>query len=466
MSIDRREFLLKSMLGALLATPGLYPLRVLAEALGDKKLTPNRYLSGNFAPILDEVSLHDLKVIGKIPSDLNGLFVRNGPNPIFPPTPYHWFDGDGMLHGLYLKDGKASYINRFIQTEGYLKEKAAKRCLYGGLIAGPPVKDVANISVVWHHGKMLAMWEGDLPHLINPKNLKTVGRYDFQKKVSHPFTAHPKIDPETGELIFFGYDIEKSPYVHYGVADKSGRVVHSTTIDIPRPVMMHDFAITKNYSIFMDLPLTFTPALKWQPEHGARIGLLPRKAEGSKIRWFSISPGWVYHTSNAFEDGNKVTLLACRRQDWPKSPSLFYQWVFDLDKGTVSEKQLDDVMTEFPTVSSRVVGKNAQFGYMAGLGEEEADKIIKYNLKTGTSEKHSFGINRHGGETIFVPSVKSSSEDDGYLLNFVYDKASNLSEAVILSANDFKADPIARILLPTRVPYGLHGLWIPGIEES
>lgn len=456
--IDRRRFLIQSLWSTLLAA---VPLRLFAD---DHEPKAGKFLSGNYAPVLDELDVRELKVIGQLPGELHGLFVRNGPNPVYPPAPYHWFDGDGMLHGVYLKDGKASYLNRFVRTEGFLKEQAAKKCLYGGLIAGPPVKDVANISVLWHHGQMLATWEGALPHRIEPGTLKTINSYDFGGRISHPFTAHPKLDPATGELVYFGYRLHEAPYLLAGVLDKSGAVTHATTIELPRPVMMHDFAITKNYSVFMDLPLVFAKGFEWQPERGARIGILPRKAEGSKIRWFPVSTGWVYHVLNAFEDGGKLTLLACRRKDWPRSPAYLYRWVFDLERGTVTEAQLDDSSTEFPTLNAATAGGNARFGYLANIGGEEGDALIKFDLKTGSHERRAFGNDRHGGEAIFVPSGKA--EDDGYLLTYVHDRAANQSELLILRADHVTGEPVARVLLPRRVPYGLHAAWLPGVEEA
>jgi carotenoid cleavage dioxygenase-like enzyme len=291
--VKRRDFLFSmSTLGAWTLMGG--PAHAL-ERLSASPAPRSPWLSGNFAPVMDELNVDNLLVEGAIPKNLNGTFLRNGPNPIYPANPYHWFDGDGMIHGVSIKDGKASYANRFVLTEGFEREKAAGKSLYGGFLAGPPFKNAANISIVHHHGKTLAAWEGGSPYEINSSTLATVGSYDFEKQWATAFTAHPKIDPVTDQMVFFGYDF-KPPYLHYGVLSPTGKLIHSTTIDIPNPVMIHDFAITENYSIFLDLPLVFSErGLKFTPSAGARMGVLPRLGKNSDVKWFNIETCWVAH---------------------------------------------------------------------------------------------------------------------------------------------------------------------------
>ncbi len=418
----------------------------------------NQYLLGNFAPVLEEITEHELQVIGTLPK-VNGSFMRNGSNPLFPPPKYHWFDGDGMIHAVEISDGRASYSNRFIQTEGYLKEKEARKSLYGGLIAGPPFKNVANISVISHHGKTLATWEGGSPYEFLPSDLSTVGLYNFGNQWPWAFTAHPKMDADTGEMYLFGYDI-RPPYLRYGVIDRSGKLTHSSPIEIPHPVMMHDFAITTQYAVFLDLPLLFTPhGYVFRAEAGARIGVIPRKGTTTDMKWFPIEPCWVYHVVNAYEDGGIIVLRACRYPNW-KGKATLHEWRLDLNSGTVTEKQLDTSSVEFPVINPSFIGKNNRYSYIAHtptLGTASA--IIKYDLQEGISSTHMWQPGCFSGETCFVPDPTRAREDGGWLFNFVYNQDQNKSECVILSSETMEV--LATISLPRRVPFGLHSAWIP-----
>jgi carotenoid cleavage dioxygenase len=459
----------------------------------------NPFLSGNYAPVREEITADDLQVIGKVPAELDGMFVRNGPNPQFPPLKsYHWFEGDGMLHGVRLQGGKASYRNRYVQTDGWKEEHAAGKAIYGSFMDPPdlkriaagksPFKNAANTALVWHNGRLLALWEGGPPHEVKVPGLETVGLFNFQGKLQHPFTAHPKVDPQTGEMLCFGYNPMTAPHVQYTVVDRGGVIVRSTPISIPRPVMMHDFAITARHSIFMDLPETFSmerltkgqPPLKFEPELGARFGILPRHGKGDEIKWFDATPCFVFHVLNAYDEGDEVVVQACRMKEFPafldfqpqqrhpsdanspaqaSSPKL-YEWRFNLKTGKVKEGPLDDTDTEFPRVNETLTGRKARYGYCGTGGGDFFDGLIKYDLEKGTNEKHVYGKGRTGGEGVFVPRRDAKTEDDGWLVTYVQDHARGKSEVVLVDARDFTGDPVARILLPARVPYGFHGAWI------
>lgn len=224
--------------------------------------TVNLYLDGNFAPVRQEITTETLKVIGELPCDLSGMFVRNGPNPQWTPIgQYHWFDGDGMLHGVRITNGKATYRNRYIRTQGWQIEHEAGKAVWSGLMEPPqpelPSKNTGNTALIWHTGQLLALWEGGAPHAIQVPELATIGEYTYNHKLNSAFTAHPKVDPVTGEMMFFGYSFAP-PYLQYSVVSASGELVRTVPIDLQIGVMMHDFAITSNYTIFMDLPLTFS----------------------------------------------------------------------------------------------------------------------------------------------------------------------------------------------------------------
>lgn len=451
----------------------------------------NPFLEGNFAPIHDEITADDLTVIGQLPTDLSGMFVRNGPNPQFTPLgQYHWFDGDGMLHGVRISNGKASYRNRYVQTKGFKIEQKADRAIWSGLLEPPqtdnphgPGKNTANTALVWHAGKFLATWEGGEPHAIKLPNLETVGPYTYGDKLVSAFTAHPKVDPSTGEMMFFGYSPAAPPYLQYGIVSATGELLWTVPIDLPVGVMMHDFAIAEHYTIFMDLPLTFSvermqrgePVLMFEPERPSRFGILPRHGDNSSIRWFESPACYVFHTLNAYEEGDEVVLVACRMNsttvlmseqtpsETEGDTSHLYRWRFNLKTGTVREEMLDDVRTEFPRVNEQLLGRPMQYGYTAKFAPNPIpliDGLIKYDFSRGSSQTQEFGTGRYGGEPVFVPRPGATAEDDGWLITFVYDTSEETSELVVVNAQDVTAVPVARVLIPQRVPYGFHGVWV------
>lgn len=456
----------------------------------------NPFLDGNFAPVRQEVTATDLKVLGDLPPDLNGMFVRNGPNPQFPPAQhYHWFEGDGLLHGVNISNGKATYRNRYVRTRAFNLEREASRALWTSFTdtAPPkerppePFKNVANTALVWHDDRLLALWEGGAPHEIKVPELETVGAYTYGGKLASAFTAHPKVDAVTGEMMFFGYSFMQPPYLQYSVVSASGELLRTVPIDIPVGVMMHDFAITEHYTIFMDLPLTFRPERLQRGEPGfmfemdtpSRFGILPRHADNSNIRWFEAPACYVWHTLNAYEDGDSVILIGCRmngttaltptvesranKMDIP----VLHRWRFNLATGAVTEEALDDVISEFPRVNEQLLGRPTRYGYTARSIRTQTprfDALIKYDL-TGNSlatrsQTHEYGRGRYGGEPAFVPRPGATEEDDGWLLTFVRDEVEETSELIVVSAKDITAEPVARILIPHRVPYGFHGAWI------
>jgi len=453
--------------------------------------TVNPYLAGNFAPIGEEISADSLKVIGQLPPDLSGMFVRNGPNPQFPPIGYyHWFDGDGMLHGVRINNGKASYLNRYVRTKSFEIEREAGKAIWTGLMMPPqtenpygPSKNTANTALVWHAGKFLALWEGGAPHAIELPNLKTFGLDNYDGKLVSAFTAHPKVDAVTGEMMFFGYSLFTPPYVQYSVVSPQGELLQTRPIDIPIGVMMHDFAITENYTIFMDLPITFSvermktgqPGFMFEKELPSRFGIIPRHGDASQIRWFESPACYVFHTLNAYEEGEEVVLIACRmsstnvlvsqaeNRDPEGDIPRLHRWRFNLKTGTVHEEMLDDVPGEFPRVNEQKLGRKTRYGYIAKSAKSVLplfDGLIKYDFVSGKSETHEFGEGRYGGEAVFVPRPGGSEEDDGWLVTFVHDENSLNSELVVVNAQDMNNEPVARVMIPQKVPYGFHGIWV------
>jgi carotenoid cleavage dioxygenase-like enzyme len=465
--------------------------------------TVSPYLQENFAPVQEEITTDELVVIGELPADLSGMFVRNGPNPKFAPIGNHqWFDGDGMLHGVQIDNGKASYRNRYVQTRALKMEVEAGRSLWKGPTEPPnfdlphnnlfgPFKNTANTALVWHSGRLLALWEGAEPYEIAVPNLETIGPYNYQSKLASRFTAHPKIDPETGEMMFYGYAVTSEPYLQYSVVSAQGELTKTVIIDIPAPVMMHDFAITENYTIFMYLPLTFSmerimrgeSAYLFESDVASRFGILTRHGDNSDIRWFEALSCYIFHTVNAYEVGEEIVLIASRMsgtkcldipnkfKDTNDDRPRLYRLRFNLRTGAVREEALDDVASDFPSLNPQRLGRQSRYAYTAKManGQRPAfsfDGLLKYDFTNNSSQVYELGAGRYGGEAVFVTRPNSNAEDDGWLITFVYDSTTQASELLVLNAQDLTAEPIARVLIPQRVPYGFHGIWIPEASLS
>ena len=449
------------------------------------------FLKGLMAPVADERDDHDLQVVGEIPQALRGMFVRTGPNPQFAPLgAYHPFDGDGMLHAVYLEDGKARYRNRYIESKGLLAERRRGRACFGGmsnfqfpdrdvLAESGVLKNTANTAMVRHSGRYFSLLEAAPPTEFD-RELRTVGEHDFGGRLQGPMTAHPKVDPVSGEMLFFGYS-PTSPYLRYHEVNAAGDLVHSTDIDIPAPVMIHDFVITEHYAIFIDAPAVFDlhqmlqggEPMSWQPDRGTRIGVIPRGGSNADIRWFDIENSYVVHFFNAWEQGTTIEVRAPRMPDMPggfqfvdpgdaRAP-LPWRWTIDLATGTVSEGPTGDTSSEFPRVDERLTGRPTRFGYACPQRtwdfEFDFEGVYKYDFHTDAVETHLYASTEVCGEHIFAPDPDGTSEDDGWLLSFVTDRATERSELVILDARDVTAAPVARVQMATRVPLGFHAAW-------
>ncbi|MET0996195.1 MAG: carotenoid oxygenase family protein [Mycobacterium sp.] len=431
--------------------------------------TGDYFQRDNYAPVADELTEFDLPVEGAIPAELDGWYLRNGPNPR--QATAHWFTGDGMIHGVRLEGGRAAwYRNRWVRTDSFKEDFP----LYNADGTRNLRASVANTHVVNHAGKTLALVESSLPYEIT-NDLETVGAYDFGGKLVDSMTAHPKICPTTGELHFFGYGNIFQPHVTYHRADANGELTINRPLDVKALTMMHDFALTAEHVIFMDLPIVFNldVALKgdgdmpyrWDDDYGARLGVLRRDDPLGEVRWFEIDPCYVFHVANAYDDGQTIVLQAVRYPElWRDSggfdvDGVLWSWTIDLQTGRVTERQLDDRAVEFPRIDDRLAGLPAR--YAVSVGDS---RLVRYDLTTGAAVEHAFGTaDSPGGpgEAVFVPSTSGpANEANGWYLGYVYDPARDGSDLVIIDASDFSGKPVARIKLPQRVPYGFHGNWV------
>ena len=477
------------------------PARVVGTVTSTIQPNGHPYLNGAWTPNYVEYDATDMQVIGEIPRDINGVYVRNTENPVHEAIGvYHPFDGDGMLHAIRFRDGEAVYRNRFVRTKGFLAEAEAGRALWAG-IAGKPnaserpgwgahggLKDSSSTDVVVHAGKLLSTFyqcgEGYRldPHTLAPLDTEAWVPEDG-------ISAHTKVDESTGELLFFNYS-KKAPFMHYGVVSADNRLEHYVPIPLPGPRLPHDMAFTKRHSIFADLPLFWDPealksglhAARFHPDLPTRFAIIPRRGQPEDIRWFEAEPTYVLHWMNAWEDGDEIVLDGYFQENpqpeplagYPKGlgrlmayvdehsfkPKL-HRWRFNLKDGSTKEERLDDRVLEFGSFNQRYAGRPSRYLYSTFTkpGWFLFDGVVKHDYATGRSSSIRFGEGRYGSEAPFAPRTGATDEDDGYLVSFVTDMVEDRSECVLIDAKDIEAGPVCRIILPHRISSGTHATW-------
>ena len=459
-------------------------------------------LLGNLFPVDHEHDVDRCAVTGTLPRGLRGSFIRNGPNPMFEPIgKYHMFDGDGMLHSVSFGDGVVGFRNRWIRSRGLEAEAALGRAVYPGLGAvtdfpnrdlvgtAGPVKNPANTHIIRHAGRYLALWEGGLPTEVTA-SLDTIGEYDFGGELRGAMTAHPRLDPRTGEMFFFAYSVFE-PVIRYYVVDATGALVHRAKIDIPAPVMMHDFVITEDHAVFLDSPIVFDitnlgsgPMTQWRPENGTRIGVMPRLGTADDLRWFDIESGHVQHFWNGWVDGDRIEFSGSRldHPDFGIDPRAALDesvadagaghparfWV-DLATGQAGWEQFDDLGGDFCRINDEMDGVRSRYQYMSAFLDEDRsigdfDAIVKYDDVTGARQIWSAGPTGHVGESVFAADPDGTAEDDGWLVNAVYDSATDRTDVCVLDARAVDAGPLARVHLPHRMPFGFHANWFAAVD--
>ncbi len=454
-------------------------------------------LEGNFAPIRMECDLDDVIIRGELPADLDITYYRNGPDPQFPPKGgHHWFAGDGMVHLFEVRNGRIRYRNRWMRTGKWTLERREGRSLYNPfnpmendpITQGVEDDGLANTNIVWHGGKLLALEEGHAPFEVDPRTLDPRGAWRFEERLQGPMTAHPKIDPKTGELIFFGYMTGGmfSSEMSYQVVDASGRLVRSERFEAPFPSMVHDFIVTDEHVVFPIFPLTGSmqramggqPPFAWEPDKGTRVGVMRRDGSVADMRWFDTDPCYVFHPMNAFTDGNRIVAHVMQFEEAPLFPHLdgsepdpdkasarLCEWVIDLadNSNGIQRRYLDDITGEFPRLDERYAGLGYRHGYYGassqpGLGVG-FDMVAHHDFATGVRDHYQLPAGDATGEPVFVPRSKSAAEGDGYIVSVVYRGAEKRSDLVFLDAGNLAAGPIACAELPHRIPFGFHGNW-------
>ena len=443
----------RSLLTGGLALPFL-PYGLAACSRGEPQLNP--YLQSNYGPVDVESTITDLKITGTIPRELNGRFLRNGPNPTgeIDKEAYHWFTGQGMVHGLRLEEGSAQwYRNRFVGGSG------------------------ANTNVIGHGGRTMAIVEsGGIPQDLS----YTLDSLGDNASIGTGFTAHPKVDPDTGELHAMCYDwANLRDHIRYVTVDAEGEWADEVDIPMQGMSMIHDMSLTQNYAVIFDLPVTLSfMALgtgasfpfRWDNDHEPRVGLLPRNGEGKDVIWSPIKPNYAYHPMNAYEDeqGNVVIdIVRYERMFDQDTNGPFGDGLPRLDRWTInpktqkiSEQTVDPRPQEFPRIHPALNSKPYRYGYAVSVEGYSFPSIYKHDMQTGTATQFDVGPGRHSAEPVFVPKEGATAEDEGYLMTYVFDERKDATDLIILDAQDLSRPAIAEVHLPVRVPYGFHGNWV------
>ncbi|MEM9759171.1 MAG: carotenoid oxygenase family protein [Pseudomonadota bacterium] len=473
----------------------------------------NPYLHGPYAPTVHELSSIDLTVEGEVPADLDGAYFRNGPNPVRPPkNRYHPFDGDGMVHGVYFSEGQVGYRNRWVQTEAIEQERARGKSFSPGVM-GPfdysvspfGIKDTSNTDLLYWRDQLVSLWyNAGNPCALHGVSLDTLHAFEIPGRGQRRMSAHSKVDWATGELLFFDYG-DEPPYMTYGVADASGRLLHETAVDLPGPRLPHDIGFTENYFVLHDLPFFHNMevlrrhrmrVLTFHRDMPTRFGIAPRYGAGTDpsgrvqtVQWFECEPCYILHVSNCWEDGDWVVMDGCRSVNpmpeasndegelshmlaYMRLEANNYRWRFNLRTGEVREGDIDDLNTEFNKTNPLFHGVQSRFAFHQripllheGGHTLRFTGLVKYDNESGRRWSWDYGPGVFGSEAVFAPrngATRGGAEDDGYVTTLVTDSRDWSSWCLVFDATDIEQGPVARVRMPHRVPYGFHATWVRG----
>lgn len=467
----------------------------------------NPFLNFPYGPIQMECDARDLVVEGEIPADLCGTLYRNGPNQRFKPRgDYHLFAGDGMVHAFHIQDGKVDYTNRWIRTAKWKLEDREGRALVNPLNpfdCDPQYTDfvftdkdgLANTAVLWHAGRLLAIEEGHPPYEVDPRTLQSIGSWNYRGKLHSAMTAHPKVDPDTGELVFFAY-MASGPFsadVIVHKVDPQGILTNSALIPTPYSSMVHDFVVTENYIMIPVMPITGSldramvgsPPFAWEPDKGVFLGIMPRHGgTAENIRWVEMDSCFVFHYMNGFDKDGVITIDACQFAQAPLFPTpsgepsgkaqpYLSRWTIDMNAATprAVSNRIDEHEGEFPQCDPRYLGRAYRHGwntstdgkFKSDMSESDShyNVLAHFDHQKGTADRFSLG-KATTSEAIFVPASEGAAEGEGYLLSVVTSFDTRTSSLYIFDALNLAGGPLAKVHLSHCVPMGFHGTWRPG----
>lgn len=453
---------------------------------------------------VDNIASDNLAVEGRWPRGLAGTFYRNGPAgyEVGGRRYHHWFDGDGMVQAFRMSDGFVRHVGRFVTTAKRRAEQDAGHMLWptfgtpladGLPVSHPDTINVANISLLHHAGELLALWEAGAPYRLDPRSLETLGLKTWRDDLRGvPCTAHPKVEPD-GTLWAFGYALPQGLLALYQI-DPKGNVIKAGRIAVAPLGMVHDFAVTANYLVFVLPSLVFErerlvpgasvlDAHVWRPELGTRV-LAVRKDDFGQRRWWQLPPGFAFHLGNAWEDGDIIRFDYCVAPDateltetfreimrgvWraPTGPTRFAQVA--IGKGDAIEQRIFDDSAEFPRVAPGVVGRRHRHVYsLAGAPASRSDarplgldRIVRWDTETGEVESYYYGESFIPEEHIFVPCPGARAEAEGWVIGTALDLKRGNTQLAAFDAEHLAEGPVAVARLPYPLPFGFHGIFVP-----
>lgn len=444
-----------------------------------------------YLPIHHEYNLCKLTIEGKIPHDLNGILYRNGPNPIFYPKNHHHhlFDGDGMVHAFYINSVCSQsiyYSNKWIKTERFKIENRNNKAVFGGLLDTPKTKlnfnminkayNTSNTNLLYFNRNLYSLWEFGLPYKIDPFTLSTLNQSHLNRDYNlGAFTAHPKIDPITGELLAVSYNGDENlPACHVTITSHLNETKLNVDVKTPYRSMMHDFAFTKEYIVIPVFPaiIDFSGRsphiINWNPSGLSYVGILPRNSTNGEVKhWFTLPSCFVYHFVNAYQNQrhqiildavvNDIVPLFVTENNQIKNPSYsrLIRWIFDLENKTYHEFLLDEsnLFYHFPHCYQNLLGQIYDTVY-AYVQDSNIHQIIKLNLTT--KKKLIYCGKEHFALSEPICIATTSGE---YILVIETSYIFNQSSLLIFDTNNL-ITPIVIAKLPERIPCGFHGLWL------
>ncbi len=469
--------------------------------------------TGFNTPSRVEADIADLDVKGVIPVELNGAFYRVQPDPQFPPRLGDdiAFNGDGMITMFRFHDGRVDFRQRWAQTDKWKLEHEAGKGLFGAYrnpltddesVKGK-IRGTANTNAFVYGGKLYALKEDSPALVMNPATLETEGYTWFNGAMTgQTFTAHPKIDPETGDMIAFGYAAKGvlTRDMTYYVVSPEGVLKQELWFELPYYAMMHDFAITPDYALFHVVPSTSNwerleqglPHFGFDTTLPVYLGVLPRRADATAadIRWFKRDNCFASHVMNAFQEGTKIHFDTpeAKNNMFPffpdihgapfngqESASFLTRWTVDMASNSddfESFERLTGMMGEFPRIDDRRTGLSYRYGWMLVIDPTKpvelkggsAGGFVMNTLglvdhETKREQKWWCGPTSSLQEPCFIPRSDDAPEGDGWIVQVCNRLDEHRSDLLLFDALDIEKGPIAEIRIPIRLRFGLHGNW-------
>ena len=452
------------------------------------------------APTRFEADIYDCEVWGEIPSDIEGTFYRLQCDFAYPPPENEWptgFNGDGHVSTFRFANGSVDFKARYIKTDRLMTERKHRRRLWGvyrnHFTDDPLVAEVdrgaANTHLYWHGGKLLVLKEDALPYYIDPVTLETYGSWDFHGKwTATSMSAHPKIDPVTGEMIAYSYQArgDLSDDIAVYTVNQAGHVTKEVWLKSPYLGIIHDIAITQKYIVIPVIARTTSlerlqsgePMWEWNGDLPTMVGLLPRDGDASDVRWFQGPARNTLHFLNAVDDGNRV-VMDLPVSDTERSPSQIKRWIFDMNSRNdrFGEEVVSTANGVLARMDDRYLSLPYRYGFVgnsdpglpfdaerAGGPRRTTNTYVRYDLRDNNESVFYVGDVQSLQESGFVPRKGGTEEGDGYIMGVANNYEEMASELHIVDASRMEEGAVAVVKLPFRLRGGTHVNWFSAAE--